>query len=49
MINNVADGALLDIREISLANLGSTALDGALSRLLSSSTGRDFSSFNSRI
>jgi hypothetical protein len=49
MTNNVADGVLLDVRGISLADLGSTALDNALDRLLSSTSGCDLCSFNSSI
>ena len=55
MINNVTDGVLLDVREISLSELGSTAsgsstaLDHALARILSSNSGCNFNSFNSRI
>jgi hypothetical protein len=49
MVNNVADGLLLDVRGISLADIGSTALDSALDRLLSSNSGCGFSSFGSSI
>jgi len=55
MINNVTDGVLLDVRGISLSDLGSTApdsstgLDHALARILSSNSGCNFNSFNSSI
>jgi hypothetical protein len=49
MINNVTDGVLLDVRGLSLSDLGSTALDDALARILSSNSGCNFNSFNSRI
>lgn len=56
MINNVTDGVLLDVRRTSLSELSSTAvdnsgtaLDHALARILSSNSGCNFNSFNSRI
>jgi FXSXX-COOH protein len=54
MTNNVADGVLLDVRGISLADLdstdmGSTALDAALNRVISADSGCHFQSFNSSI
>jgi hypothetical protein len=49
MVNDVADGFLLDVRGISLADIGSTALDSVLDRLLSSNSGCNFNSFGSTI
>jgi hypothetical protein len=49
MTNNVSDGLLLDVRDFSLSDLGSTALDDALERILSSNSGCNFNSFNSSI
>jgi hypothetical protein len=54
MSDNVADGLLLDVHEfnladLELADLASTGLDLALERLLSSSSGCNFNSFNSSI
>jgi hypothetical protein len=49
MVNDVADGFLLDVRGISLADIGSTALGSALDRLLSSNSGCNFNSFSSAI
>jgi hypothetical protein len=49
MMNNVTDGGLLDVRRVRLADMGSTALDDALDRLLSSNRGCNFNSFNSSI
>jgi len=51
-MNDVADGLLLDVREISLTDLEFTdesALDLALKRILTSNTGCNFNSFNSSI
>jgi hypothetical protein len=48
MIDNITDGVLLDVRGISLADLGSTALDDALKRI-SSSDSDGHPSFNSSI
>jgi hypothetical protein len=52
-MNDVADGLLLDVREISLTDLEfadeESALDRALKRILTSSTKREFSSFSSTI
>lgn len=52
-MNDVADGLLLDVREISITDLEfageDSALDRALSRILTSSTRSEFSSFNSSI
>jgi hypothetical protein len=49
MISNVGDGLLLDVRGIGLANPEPTGLDLALDRILSSSSGCNFNSFNSSI
>lgn len=51
MITNIADGDLLDIRGIGVAEFtsGWTALDGALERILSSGSGCNFNSFGSSI
>jgi hypothetical protein len=54
MSTNIADGGLLDVREIGVAELssaasGSTALDDALDRILSSNSGCNFNSFTSSI
>jgi hypothetical protein len=54
MSDNIADGLLLDVRELDLAELQFTelepsALDLALERLLSSNTGCNFNSFTSSI
>jgi hypothetical protein len=50
---DVADGQLLDVREISFTELSFTdeesALDRALLRILSSNAKREFSSFSSSI
>jgi hypothetical protein len=50
---DVADGQLLDVREISFTELSFTdeesALDRALKRILMSAPGCDFNSFNSSI
>lgn len=52
-MNDVADGALLDVRDLSLADLeftgGESALDQALRRILKSDSGCNFNSFNSSI
>ncbi|HEY1626792.1 MAG TPA: hypothetical protein VGG16_23645 [Streptosporangiaceae bacterium] len=52
-MNDVADGLLLDVREISITDLEFTgeesAFDRALTRILTSSTKREFSSFSSSI
>ena len=52
-MNDVADGLLLDVREITIADLEfadeESALDRALKRILVSHTGCDFNSFNSSI
>lgn len=52
-MKDVADGLLLDVREISITDLESadeeSALNRALMRILTSSTKREFSSFNSSI
>ena len=52
-MKDVADGLLLDVREISITDLEFTdeesALDRALKRIRMSHTGCDFSSFNSSI
>ena len=49
MINNIGDGLLLDIRGIGLTDPEPTGLDLALQRILSSSNGCGFNSFNSSI
>jgi hypothetical protein len=54
MSDNVADGLLLDVRELDLTDRELTddeltGLDLALERILSSSTGCNFNSFNSSI
>jgi hypothetical protein len=49
MINNYADGLLLDVRELTLADLDPNALDHALERVLSSNSGCNFNSFGSSI
>ena len=49
MLNNVADGFLPDVRGISLADIGSTALDSALERILSRDDECGFGSFSSSI
>jgi FXSXX-COOH protein len=52
-MNDVADGLLLDVREISLADLEfayeDSALSQALNRILASSADCNFNSFNSSI
>lgn len=52
-MNDVADGLLLDVREISITDLefagDESALDRALARILVSSAKREFSSFSSSI
>jgi FXSXX-COOH protein len=52
MDTDVADGLLLDVREISLEDLDlaeGSALDRALCRLLAGSQGTNFNSFGSSI
>ena len=54
MSDNVADGLLLDVRTVDLADLGlseqePTGLDLALERILSSNDGCNFNSFGSSI
>jgi hypothetical protein len=53
MNEDVADGVLLDVRDISMADLlpddGSSALDKALERLLTSSVDGCYNSFSSKI
>lgn len=52
-MNNVADGLLLDVREISITDLeftdGDSALSLALERILASNPDCNFNSFNSSI
>ncbi|HXL89812.1 MAG TPA: hypothetical protein VN969_12715 [Streptosporangiaceae bacterium] len=52
-MNDVADGRLLDVREVSLADLDGaeveSALDLALMRILRSDPGCNFNSFSSSI
>jgi hypothetical protein len=55
-MNDVADGLLLDVREISITDLEfsgeegeESALDRALRRILESNTDCNFNSFNSSI
>jgi hypothetical protein len=52
-MNDVADGLLLDVHEVSLADLEfadeESALSQALKRILTSSTDCNFNSFNSSI
>jgi hypothetical protein len=52
-MNDIADGLLLDVREISIAELEFTdqesALNRALRRILSSNAECEFSSFNNSI
>ena len=52
-MNNVGDGQLLDVREISITDLEfastGSALRGALKRILSSNPDCNFNSFNSSI
>jgi hypothetical protein len=52
-MNDVADGLLLDVREISITDLGFTdeesALNRALQRILMSNAECNFNSFNSSI
>jgi hypothetical protein len=52
-MNDVADGLLLDVREITITDLEFTdeepALDRALKRILTSNTGCNFNSFSSSI
>jgi FXSXX-COOH protein len=52
-MNDVADGLLVDVREISLADLEfgdeESALSRALHRILASSSDCNFNSFNSSI
>jgi hypothetical protein len=54
MNEDVADGVLLDVRAVGMADLllldeGSSALDKALERLLTSSADGCYNSFNSNI
>ena len=52
MTNDVADGLLLDVREISIDDvdlIGGSALDLALERILTASAACNFNSFNSSI
>lgn len=54
MNNDVADGLLLDVREVSLAELllseeGESSFDRALKRLLSSNIDSNYNSFGSSI
>lgn len=53
IMNDVADGLLLDVREISIADLEfadeESALSRALRRILTSNSGCNFNSFNSSI
>jgi hypothetical protein len=53
IMNDVADGLLLDVREISIADLEFTdeesALNQALRRILTSNADCNFNSFNSSI
>jgi hypothetical protein len=53
IMNDVADGRLLDVRDINLDDLEFTdtesALDLALERILASNSGCNFNSFNSSI
>jgi len=53
IMNNVADGLLLDVREINITDLEfadtESALSRALERILSSNTECNFNSFNSSI
>jgi hypothetical protein len=53
IMNDVADGLLLDVREMSISDLQFTekesALSRALGRILVSNTDRSFNSFNSSI
>jgi hypothetical protein len=52
-MNDIADGLLLDVREISIADLefsdSDSALSQALERILASRPERSFASFNSFI
>ena len=52
-MNDVADGLLLDVREISISDLdfadADSALSRALDRILESNTGCNFNSFTSSI
>jgi hypothetical protein len=52
-MNDVADGLLLDVSELSINDLkftdGQCALNRALERILASNTERSFSSFNASI
>jgi len=52
-MSSVADGLLLDVREISIADLElddrESALFRALERILASNTGCNFNSFNSSL
>jgi hypothetical protein len=52
-MKDVADGLLLDVREISITDLkfsdGNSAFSRALTRILSSNTNCNFNSFNSSI
>lgn len=52
-MNDVADGLLLDVREISITDLNfadtESALNRALERILNSNTCCNFNSFNSSI
>jgi hypothetical protein len=53
IMNDVADGLLLDVREIGITDLeftgGESALDRALERILMSNSECSFNSFNSSI
>jgi hypothetical protein len=52
-MNDVADGLLLDVREITICDLEfadtDSALSRALERILASNPGSNFNSFNSSI
>jgi hypothetical protein len=52
-MNDIADGLLLDVREISITDLDfadpDSALSQALERILNTNTCRGFNSFNSSI
>jgi hypothetical protein len=52
-MSNVADGLLLDVREINIADLQldnrESALFRSLERILESNTGCNFNSFNSSV
>jgi hypothetical protein len=53
IMNNVTDGLLLDVREVSITDLEfadeESALNRALQRILTSNTERSFNSFGSSI